>query len=249
MKAIVCELCGSNDLVKEDGLFVCQYCGTKYSLEEAKKLFVEISGPVTVKIEQPDIDESLLKARQALKSGMKKAAQKYIVDAFNNDPMNWQATVLMAFSNEGQSLDNIEKAFVILKSQSNNPGNEFFSLWIDIKDCEATCCWTNFKWDIWKAFMKVFPDQVSLLRKTRAIDAWKEDFERKCRPVNLIDENYPYFLEDYNLIKKYESSYYNQIFENYIEERNGRRKQVAENIQKKEEKRNKEKSFWNKIFG
>ncbi len=34
----VCELCGSNDFVKTDGMFVCQGCQTKYTLEEAKKL-------------------------------------------------------------------------------------------------------------------------------------------------------------------------------------------------------------------
>ncbi|MBQ1728972.1 MAG: hypothetical protein II036_01280 [Oscillospiraceae bacterium] len=28
MKAIVCEMCGSQDLVKKDGMFVCQNCGT-----------------------------------------------------------------------------------------------------------------------------------------------------------------------------------------------------------------------------
>lgn len=38
MKAMVCEMCGSQDLVKQDGMFVCQNCGTKYSVEEAKKL-------------------------------------------------------------------------------------------------------------------------------------------------------------------------------------------------------------------
>ena len=41
MKKMVCEMCGSNNIIKQDGLYVCQYCGTKYSLEEAKKLFVE----------------------------------------------------------------------------------------------------------------------------------------------------------------------------------------------------------------
>ena len=30
MKALVCEMCGSNDIVKKDGLFVCQFCGVKY---------------------------------------------------------------------------------------------------------------------------------------------------------------------------------------------------------------------------
>lgn len=46
MKALVCELCGSNDIVKKDGFFVCQHCGTKYSPEEARKMMIE--GPVTV---------------------------------------------------------------------------------------------------------------------------------------------------------------------------------------------------------
>jgi len=46
MKQIVCEMCGSADLVKQDGMYVCQNCGTKYSVEEAKKLMID--GPVTV---------------------------------------------------------------------------------------------------------------------------------------------------------------------------------------------------------
>lgn len=51
MKAIKCELCGSNQLLKKEGFFQCEYCGTKYSLEEARKLLgkVEIEGDVSVK--------------------------------------------------------------------------------------------------------------------------------------------------------------------------------------------------------
>ena len=36
--AMICEICGSTDLVKQDGFFVCQSCGTKYTVEEARKL-------------------------------------------------------------------------------------------------------------------------------------------------------------------------------------------------------------------
>ena len=31
MKAFVCEMCGSNNLIKQDGFFVCQSCGTKHT--------------------------------------------------------------------------------------------------------------------------------------------------------------------------------------------------------------------------
>ena len=47
MKQLTCEMCGSNDLLKQDGVFVCQTCGTKYSVEEAKKMMIE--GTVDVK--------------------------------------------------------------------------------------------------------------------------------------------------------------------------------------------------------
>lgn len=41
MKRLTCEMCGSTDLIKENGVFVCQNCGTKYSVEEAKKMMIE----------------------------------------------------------------------------------------------------------------------------------------------------------------------------------------------------------------
>lgn len=41
MKPIICELCGSNDFKKEDGIYKCKYCNTEYTLEEMKKLMVE----------------------------------------------------------------------------------------------------------------------------------------------------------------------------------------------------------------
>ena len=46
MQVIKCELCGSNEFTKVDGLFQCNHCNTKYTLEEAKKMMV--SGTVEV---------------------------------------------------------------------------------------------------------------------------------------------------------------------------------------------------------
>ncbi len=39
VKAMVCEMCGSKDFVKQDGLYACQHCGCKYLPEEAKKVY------------------------------------------------------------------------------------------------------------------------------------------------------------------------------------------------------------------
>ena len=56
MKALTCEMCGSTNLIKEGGVFVCQSCGTKYSVEEAKKMMVEGTVDVkgTVKVDTSD---------------------------------------------------------------------------------------------------------------------------------------------------------------------------------------------------
>lgn len=41
MKQLTCEMCGSTDLIKDGGVFVCQTCGCKYSVEEARKMMIE----------------------------------------------------------------------------------------------------------------------------------------------------------------------------------------------------------------
>lgn len=53
MKQLTCEMCGSTDLMKQDGVFVCQSCGCKYSVEEARKMMVEgiVEVQGTVKID------------------------------------------------------------------------------------------------------------------------------------------------------------------------------------------------------
>ena len=42
MKRMVCEICGSSSIKKENDVFVCQDCGTIYGLEEARKLLIDV---------------------------------------------------------------------------------------------------------------------------------------------------------------------------------------------------------------
>ena len=57
MKQLTCEMCGSTDLIKQDGIFVCQTYGTKYSVEETKKMMVE--GVVSVKVVHDEENDRL----------------------------------------------------------------------------------------------------------------------------------------------------------------------------------------------
>ncbi len=43
MKKIVCDLCGESDFIKISGFFECQVCGAKYTIEEARSMFVEVT--------------------------------------------------------------------------------------------------------------------------------------------------------------------------------------------------------------
>jgi len=93
MKQIVCEMCGSADLVKQDGMYVCQNCGTKYSVEEAKKLMID--GPVTVtgkvKIDHSDeYDRLVTLGNDAFTDNRFDAAYEYYSKAIsvsNDDPL------------------------------------------------------------------------------------------------------------------------------------------------------------------
>lgn len=67
MQAIKCELCGSNQLIKNDGYYQCEHCGTKYTLEEAKKLIV--SGTVEVVTGNAEKERLIKNAEMHMKLG------------------------------------------------------------------------------------------------------------------------------------------------------------------------------------
>lgn len=94
MKALTCEMCGSTNLVKKDGVFVCQSCGTQYSVEEAKKMMVEGTVDVkgTVKVDTSDELNNLYEiARRAKDSGNFENAAKYYDMILAKDPKSWEA--------------------------------------------------------------------------------------------------------------------------------------------------------------
>ena len=96
MKQLTCEMCGSTDLIKQDGVFVCQSCGIKYSVEEAKKMMVEVEGTVevtgTVKVDTSDELENLYQiARRARDAENADNASRYYDMILIKDPTSWEA--------------------------------------------------------------------------------------------------------------------------------------------------------------
>ena len=88
--AIICEICDSTNLLKQDGVFVCQDCGARYTAEEIKKM-VSVAAPSPVPAPKEEVPDPLPKpskdeeiaqllewAKHAYKEGNKGAGDTYL---------------------------------------------------------------------------------------------------------------------------------------------------------------------------
>ena len=120
MKRLTCEMCGSTNLVKEDGVFVCQSCGVKYSVEEAKKMMVEgvVEVTGTVKIDSTDeLAKFYQIARRAKSEGNIENAARYYDLILQKKPDDWEAYFYSVYyQTMSVSLDNIQSAAISMKN-------------------------------------------------------------------------------------------------------------------------------------
>lgn len=101
MKQLTCEICGSTDLIKQDGLFVCQSCGTKYSVEEAKNMMgagAVDAGNNTAKADTSGELANLYQiARRAKSDENAENAAKYYDMVLIKDPTSWEASFYVVY--------------------------------------------------------------------------------------------------------------------------------------------------------
>ncbi len=131
MKQLTCEMCGGNEILKQDGVFVCQSCGTKYTVEEAKKMMVEIDGPVevkgTVKVDNSQNITNMSKmADDAFNGGNFQQAYNLYQSILQNDYENAHATFMLGLSsaylstlanlNVNELVQSIKKSFKIMEA-------------------------------------------------------------------------------------------------------------------------------------
>lgn len=123
MKQLTCEMCGSTDLMKQDGVFVCQTCGCKYSVEDAKRMMIEGSVDVsgsTVKVDNSAfVEKYLSNARRAYSKEDWEEVEKYYNMVEQNAPTNMEAVFFSAFGKAMNSLGDSnygkrQQAFTVL---------------------------------------------------------------------------------------------------------------------------------------
>jgi len=118
MKQLTCEMCGSTDMMKQDGVFICQTCGMKYSVEEAKKMMIE--GIVEVKVNQSDNVKILLKRGfNFLKESRFQDAIAYSERILDIDPENGQAYLINLMGHNNMSCENDWSRVYISKNDPN----------------------------------------------------------------------------------------------------------------------------------
>lgn len=100
MKSLTCEMCNSIDVIKQDGMYVCQSCGTKYTVDEAKKMMIEGTVDVqgTVKVDNSAfVEKYLANARRAYEKEDWEEVEKYYNMVEQNAPNNMEAVFFSAY--------------------------------------------------------------------------------------------------------------------------------------------------------
>ena len=184
MKQLTCEMCGSTEMVKDGGFFVCQTCGTKYSVEEAKKMMIEGTVDVqgTVRVEnQSNVDGLMRIAKTAFESENYEKAIDKCDEIISMSSNNYDAWKLKA------------DALVNVSTKSGNPGLEAYnSLMNAFRSLNGNA--TDYqKEDIAKTYLKlVVPETLRSLGLVLTEEIIKS-LENLCtRGENLLTElNFP----------------------------------------------------------
>lgn len=124
MKKLICEMCGSADLIKEDGVFVCQCCGCKYSIEDAKRMMIDgvVDVRGTVEVDNSNfVKNYLTNARLAMKNENWNEVEKYYNAVKQNDPGDVEAIIYSAYGKAMLTLTDSDlykrqAAFKVLKN-------------------------------------------------------------------------------------------------------------------------------------
>jgi len=91
-----CEMCGGTDFVKDNGLYTCQSCFSKYTVEEARKLFADVAD-TSVNVESQAQEENLLVlARTSMNSKNYEDVEKTCNQILAMNAKNYEAWVLKA---------------------------------------------------------------------------------------------------------------------------------------------------------
>ena len=217
MKQLSCEMCGSTALIKDGGLFVCQSCGCKYTIEEAKKMMIE--GTVDVSGSTIKVDNSVLvrncltNARRAKAKNDWEEVERYYNIVEENDPRNIEAIFYSSYASAMLSLSEDNR---FKRQQKFDVLRKSISIIDDSYDVEKT--------EELMPIIQAINEDINRLSKAEYAD----DKSKNSKNMNVIFDEAKYFnaLKDpirvqfiesiENILKKDEKPYlYRILISNY----------------------------------
>ena len=250
MKKLTCEMCGSNDLIKQDGVFVCQYCGTKYTVEEAKKMMIDGTVDVqgTVKVDVSDKVKNLYEiARRAKDSGNSESAAKYYEMITFENPRDWEClfyynyfkarqTNLLNMDNSITRLSNSLDGVFDLIDESDKTSDEKWSIAKEVIIYIDSLCESFIKWA--KSHYREFPDvrdsKSELDDRANAIALLQKHMARlleKHFPDNSAQEQASYlksYVKNFLLLDTFDTGYVRITLKYYRNELSAAEEKIKE---------------------
>ena len=225
MKQLACEMCGSHDLIKQDGVFVCQNCGMKYSVEEAKKMMIEGTVEVqgTVKVDNSSfVQKYLQNARRALVKQDWEEVEKYYNMVEQNSPDNMEAVF---FSSYGKAMLSMTDSDYFKREQKFEVLNRSISVISDYYDTT-----TENKEEAIKLISEYIDKmyEVSYVYKKKNVDisiwgvinALSTEVGDKDWCVNLLDTTKKAFLNEiWQISRKHDDQFIIDLWNRYNPQR------------------------------
>ncbi|MCR4898449.1 MAG: hypothetical protein K5892_04400 [Acholeplasmatales bacterium] len=193
MKKILCEMCGSENLMKQSGMVICQDCGMRYTVEEIKSKIGSKNNQTVNNTNK--LTNYIEMARFAKEAGNYEEAENYCNKILEENPLNYEAWMIKGYATLWQSTMGKSREYegiqAFIKGIKNAPKDEKDNL------------------------IRIASDQISNVSLARII-LRAESFEK-----NLYEDDVNGFINDVHIIIKIIDSFFEETnafeyFEDYL---------------------------------
>lgn len=230
MKTLTCKMCGSTYLIKEDDMYLCKSCGTKYSIAdiEGENMPKNIKIDPEILKQEAERQEELKRLRKLVKDDPTLYERIFELDRGDWEAYYYHYTVKFKFIYKSDDIDwyYLSQTFDRLKKRVSSDS--------EIKTCIKNVVYKDFKEWIYSIYSK---ESVWFGRGNAFLSRWEEEdrdlYSDKIKQlknyiISIFGENF--------------SDFANELEDDLDKHLENKRKEIYDEL----EKRKKEKELWKK---